>query len=190
MSCLVRNFLKNQVGRRNKVLTLTFGGTVSVRSWGDPGTSSHICAAIMTLQGYNHSFVWQALFILPRASCLSKTAVESIIAQILPVALWENGWPYSFIWQDSWRISSEVGGVWVEKKQNQLLGTTRQQESFQHYPGVAQLRDPSRFVLGQTFRENGQTICKVSRGAYENFGRRRKLKVGIVLGKSGILRSH
>lgn len=86
--------------------------------------------------------------------------------------------PFKFIRQGSWRISSEVRGVWVKKKQNQLLGTARQQESFQYYPRVAQLQDPCGLVLWKTFSENGQTICKVSCGAYENFGRRKEIESG------------
>lgn len=50
--------------------------------------------------------------------------------------------------------------VSIEKKQNQFLGTTKQWESFQRYPKVAQLQDPSRLVLWKALDVNSKPFEK------------------------------
>lgn len=143
-----------------------------MRSWHPVSHGCHgggICAASMTLWGNHHSFVWQAFSVHPRTSSFSKTAGQSLVAQISPVAFWKNMWPRSPI--GSWRISSEVGCVLVEKKHNQFLGIPRQREGF--VTPNAQLQDLSRLVLWKTLHENDKPFQKVPLGASESFRRRK-----------------
>lgn len=131
------------------------------RSWCLVSRGCHggdISAAVMTLGGPDHPFVWQSLSILPGTSRFSKTAGESMIAQMSSGAFWERT-RNPVHPNDSWRIISELA-VSVEKKQNQFLGTTKQWESFQRYPTVAQLQDPSRLVLWKALDVNSKPFEK------------------------------
>ena len=90
------------------------------------------------------------------------------------VAQWHSGRTCDPIHpDDSWRIRAEVGCVSVEKKQNQFLGTTRQRESFQRYPQVAQLQDLSRLAQWTTVDANGKLLANCHLELLKDSGEKR-----------------
>ena len=90
--------------------------------------------------------------VFPGTSRFPKIAGESTVAQ-MSSAVFRVRTCYPSHSKDSCRISCEAGCVWVETKQNQVPGITKQQKRFQCYPKVAWLQDPSRLVLWEAWDE-------------------------------------
>lgn len=162
------------------VLTLTLGSHISVRSWEGPGALFQMVPLVA------------AFLLLPWLSEVMATNLSdkfiSFISELQVSQRQLGGVLAPRLTQqcsgstrdpinpkDSWRISSEVGCVCVEEKQNQFLGTTLQQECFLAHPKVAWLQDPGEFLWWEILVENGKTFenWKCHFGAFQYFKRRK-----------------